>query len=143
MAANQQKRLDDLAEELTRRLGIPFIAAGNGTITFRDRMRVTDWAVPLMFDGHAARDQDAIIPVGFVGHLLWPTLHTSRRTRRERPWWYCKMNLRTAEAMVEALREDDEHPLDDARTWVIGQDVLLDDMLALAEPGGDESRRVA
>jgi hypothetical protein len=142
MGTHQQRRLDDLAEELTRRLGIPFVAAGNGTIAFRDRMRITDWAVPLMFDGHVARDQDAIIPLDFVGHLLWPTLQVSRANRRERPWWYCKMNLRTAEAMVEALREDDEHPLDEGRTWVIGRDVLLDELVA-AEPAPRKRRRVA
>ena len=141
MPANQQRRLDDLAEELTRRLGIPFVAAGNGTIAFRDRMRITDWAVPLMFDGHASRDQDAIIPTDFVGHLLWPTLHAARASRRERAWWYCKMSARTAAAMVEALREDDEHPADDG-SWVIGRDVLLDELLEPAATG-KRGRRVA
>ena len=141
MAAHQQKRLEDLAEELTRRLGIPFVAAGNGTIAFRNKMRVTDWAVPLMFDGHAARDQDAIIPLDFVGHLLWPTLQSSRATRNERPWWICRMNLRTAAAMVDALREDDEHPLGDG-SWVIGEDVLLDDPAPVAQPTR-QGRRVA
>ena len=142
MAANNQKRLDDLAEELTRRLGIPFVAAGNGTIAFRDRMRVTDWAVPLMFDGHAARDHDAVIPLDFVGHLLWPTLHCSRASRRERPWWYCKMNASTAEAMVDALREDDDHPMDEGG-WVIGRDVLLDELPAPAAKNTRQGRHVA
>ncbi len=142
MAANQQQRLDDLAEELTRRLGIPFVAAANGTIAFRDRMRITDWAVPLMFDGHAARDQDAIVPTGFVGHLLWPTLHASRTIRRERAWWYCKMNVRTAAAMVEALREDDDHPMDEGG-WIIGRDVLLEELLEPAQASSKRGRRVA
>ena len=141
MATNQQRRLDELAEELTRRLGIPFVAAGNGTIAFRDGMRITDWAVPLVFDGHAARDQDAIIPLDFVGHLLWPTLHASRANRRERAWWYCKMNARTAQAMLDALREDDEHPVEEGG-WVIGHDVLLDDLLPPTETPR-KKRRVA
>jgi hypothetical protein len=136
MAAHQQKRLEDLAEELTRRLGIPFVTAGNGTIAFRDRMRITDWAVPLMFDGHAARDQDAIIPTDFVGHLLWPALQASRTNRRERSWWYCKMNARTAQAIVEALREDDEHPMDEGG-W------SLEDLLVPTETAPRQGRRVA
>jgi hypothetical protein len=88
MAGNTAQRLDGLAEELTRRLSIPFRATTEGKIVFRDKLRVTDWAVPLMFDGHVARDQDALVPVDFVGHLLWPALHASRTTRGERPWWY-------------------------------------------------------
>jgi hypothetical protein len=141
MAVQQQQRLDDLAEELTRRLSIPFQAASNGTIGFRDRLRVTDWAVPMMFDGHARRDRDALIPTDFIGHLLWPTLAATKGTSKERPWWSCKLTLKTAEAMVEALRADDERDDDHEEEWVIGRDVLLDKVEPLAQPA--RRRRVA
>jgi len=143
MAVKEQQRLDDLAEELTRHLGIPFRAANNGTVVFRDRLRVTDWAVPLMFDGHAARDHDALIPTDFVGHLLWPALRVTRGSREERPWWYCTLNLRTAEALVEALREEDQGVDEDhSREWVIGRDVLLEEVFP-SEPAPAKRRRVA
>jgi hypothetical protein len=127
MAANDTRRLDTLAEELTRRLGIPFRPTTNGTIVFRDKLRVTDWAVPLMFDGHAARDHDALIPTDFVGHLLWPTLRASREVRNERPWWYCTMSVKVANALLDVLREDDDEPLDDGG-WLVGRDVLLEEV---------------
>ncbi|MCA1692269.1 MAG: hypothetical protein LC733_08755 [Actinobacteria bacterium] len=138
----QRKRLNEFADELTRRLGIPFVVAGNGAITFRDRLRVTDWAVPLMFDGHVARDHDSLVPTDFVGHLLWPALQASRSGRNERPWWSCTLSPRTAAALVEALQEEDE-AIDDSGTWVIGRDVLLDDMVHAVEPLPKQRRRVA
>lgn len=125
MAARPAQALEDLAEELTRRLTIPFHADANGTITFRDRLRVTDWAVPLIFDGHAARDRDALIPLDFVGHALWPTLHATRRAAAEQPWWRCTMPAAVARAIVESLADEDEHPLDEG-VWKIGLDVLLE-----------------
>ena len=140
MAAQQQQRLEALAEELTRALGIPFVVAGKGTIAFRDRLRVTDWAVPLMFDGHAKRKNDALVPADFVGHLLWPALHASRATRYQRSWWTCTLDAKTAEALAEALTADEE-PLETDGTWVIGRDVLLED--AYAGPAATSGRRVA
>lgn len=132
------EHLEDVAEELTRRLSIPFAATSSGTIAFRDKLRVTDWAVPLMFDGHAARDRDALIPTDFVGYLLWPTLKPSRSGRSERPWWYCSMKRATADALLEALREDDDMPLDDEGDWVIGRDVFLEDVFP--EPAARSAR---
>jgi hypothetical protein len=140
MAATQDQRLDELAEELTRRLSIPFRATGN-LIGFREKFRVTDWAVPLMFDGHAARHHDALIPIDFVGHVLWPALRASRSGSHDRPWWYCTLSLPVAEALVEALREDDDQPMGDDG-WVIGRDVLLEDVFP-AEPAPLKRRRVA
>jgi hypothetical protein len=125
MAVNTAQRLDDLAEELTRRLSIPFAATTSGTIAFRDKLRVTDWAVPLMFDGHVRRDHDTIVPVDFVGHVLWPALRSTRSKNGERPWWHCTLTRQAAEALVEALREEDERADDDGN-WVIGRDVLLE-----------------
>ena len=138
MAVNSGQRLDDLAEELTRRLGIPFRGTTNGTVVFRDKLRVTDWAVPLMFDGHVSRDQDALVPMDFVGHLLWPNLRSSRGHHGERPWWYCTLTVAAAEALVDAVRDYDERPNDESN-WVIGRDVLLEDAFPVASPG----RRVA
>ena len=139
MAVNTQE-LDDLAEELTRRLGIPFRPTTNGTVVFRDRLRVTDWAVPLMFDGHIARNHDALVPMDFIGHLLWPNLRASRSKNGERPWWYCTLTAQSATALVEALRDEDERPNDDGN-WVIGRDVLLED--AFPTPAATKRRRVA
>lgn len=139
MARQNIEHLEDLAEELTRRLSIPFAATSSGTIGFRDKLRVTDWAVPLMFDGHAARDRDALVPTDFVGYLLWPALRPSHAGRNERPWWYCTMKTGTAEALIDALREDDDEPLEDGDGWVIGRDVLLEDVF----PEPATTRRVA
>ena len=141
MARQNIEHLEDLAEELTRRLSIPFAVTSTGTIVFRDKLRVTDWAVPLMFDGHAARDRDALIPTDFVGYLLWPTLKPSRSSHNDRPWWYCTMKPATAEALLEALREDDDEPLVDEGDWVIGRDVLLEDVFP--KPAVAPRRRVA
>jgi hypothetical protein len=139
MAVNTQE-LDDLAEELTRRLGIPFRPTTNGTVVFRDRLRVTDWAVPLMFDGHIARNHDALVPMDFIGHLLWPNLRASRSKSGERPWWYCTLTGPAAKALVEALRDEDDRPNDEGN-WVIGRDVLLED--AFPMPAATKGRRVA
>ncbi len=143
MALSHQHRLEELAEELTRRLSIPFKAAANGTITFRDKLRVTDWAVPLMFDGHARREDDALIPTDFVGHVLWPALKVSRTRGGDRPWWYCMLREPVAQALVESLQDDEEHPLDDG-IWQIGRDVLLEEVFPPAAASqGPARRRVA
>ena len=126
MAVYDPERLENLAEELTRRLSIPFVATTAGTIVFRDKLRITDWAVPLMFDGHAVRDGDAVIPTDFVGHLLWPALRPVRSGGGERPWWYCTLKPAAAEALAESLREDDDMPLQD-EGWVVGRDFMLED----------------
>jgi hypothetical protein len=125
MAKYRLEQLEELADELTRRLGIPFQASTDGTIGFSGKLRVTDWAVPLLFDGHAARDHDSIIPTDFVGHVLWPTLKAVWSGRKERPWWYCTMQPHVAEALLEELRDDagDDY---EAGAWVVGEDVLLD-----------------
>ncbi len=140
--AEKTQRLEDLAEELTRRLSIPFQATTNGTIVFRDKLRVTDWAVPLMFDGHVKRDHDALVPMDFVGHLLWPALRTSRSKSGERPWWYCTLTAQAAQALVDELRNDDERPNDDGN-WVIGRDVMLEDAFPIAAPQAPRRRHVA
>ena len=127
MAQTHLDELEDLADELTRRLGIPFQASTDGTIVFQGKLRVTDWAVPLLFDGHAARDDDAIIPTDFVGQVLWPTLRVSRSGRKDRPWWYCTMAPKVARAIVEELRGDDVESAEEG-AWVVGQDVLLESM---------------
>ena len=117
--------LDDLAEELTRRLSIPFKPGPRGTVVFRQKLRITDWAVPLIFDGHARREREAVIPTDFVGHALWPTLKASRPPAGERRWWQCEMPAGVARAIVESMQDEDEHPLDDG-VWRIGMDVLLE-----------------
>jgi hypothetical protein len=124
LTAHSQRQLDAFAEELTRRLGIPFDATPR-EIVFRERLRITDWAVPLLFDGHAQREDDAIIPTDFIGHVLWPALRPYRQGRN-RTWWYCALSPQAAGAILQTLREEDDYPLDEGG-WVIGDDVVLDD----------------
>lgn len=127
MSTQDSQHLEDLAEELTRRLGIPFTAAARA-IAFRDRLRITDWAVPLMFEGHARRDDDAVIPTDFVGHALWPALRPMRNSRSERSWWYCNLSPTAAEAIIDALQDEDEYAPNEG--WVVGHDVLLDEVFS-------------
>jgi len=117
--------LDDLAEDLTRVLNIPFKATGRGTVVFREPLRVTDWSVPMIFDGHAARDGDALVPTGFVGHALFAALRSTARSGDGRPWWTCTLSEHGARAIVEAV----DQPEDEG--WLIGLDVLLDDRTPL------------
>ena len=113
--------LDDLAEDLTRVLNIPFKATGRGTVVFREPLRVTDWSVPMIFDGHAARDGDALVPTDFVGHVLFAALRSTAMGGDGRPWWTCALSEHAANAVVEAV----DQPEDEG--WLIGLDVLLDD----------------
>lgn len=133
---------DDLAEELTRRLSIPFKPGPHGAIVFRQRLRITDWAVPLIFDGHARRDREAVIPTDFVGQALWPALKATRPAAGERRWWQCEMPAGVAEAIVESMQDEDEHPLDDG-VWRIGMDVLLEEAPAAAPSAKRPRRRAA
>lgn len=124
MSAAQPQHLEDLAEALTRRLGIPFYA-GARAVVFRDRLGITDWAVPLIFDGHARFDGGTVVPVDFAAHALWPALRP-RRQGRGPTWWSCNLSPRAAEAILESLAEDEPVALDDG---VDDTDLLLDDLL--------------
>ena len=104
--------LNDLAEDLTRVLNIPFRATARG-IVFREPLRVTDWSVPMIFDGHAAREGDGLVPKDFVGHALFASLRSSSKGGDRRPWWSCTLSAHAAGAIIEAI---------------IGSDVLLDDL---------------
>jgi hypothetical protein len=104
--------LQALAAELTQYLGIPFEETHRATIGFR-HLRLTDWAVPMIFDGHVQREGEGLVPVDFVAHALWPHLHCGLRVRGRRPWWSCELGPAVAVALLEALREDDL-PADDA-----------------------------
>lgn len=100
--------LDGLAERLTRHLGIPFRPTTKGTVVFRDRLRTTDWAVPLMFDGHAAREDDgAIVPTDFVGHALWPHLRSATQVRTGRQRWTCSLEPHVAQSLLDELASDE------------------------------------
>src|SRR3990170_596067 len=70
-------QLEDLAENLTRRLGVPFTPNKKGGVGFRDPLRLTSWSVPLVFDGHAAWDHGSLVPTDFVGHVLWAALRAT------------------------------------------------------------------
>ena len=130
--------LDDLAEDLTRVLNIPFRATGRG-IVFREPLRVTDWSVPMIFDGHAARTGDALVPTDFVGHALFASLKASSKGGDRRPWWSCTLSEHAARAIVDAVEDNG----DDG--WLIGSDVLLDDLEpeVVARPALPLARRVA
>ena len=120
--------LDDLAEDLTRVLNIPFRPTGRGRITFREPLRVTDWSVPMIFDGHAARDGDALVPTDFVGYVLFASLRSTAKGSEGRPWWTCTLSDHAARAIVEAVEQTEDEG------WLIGMDVLLDDLTPVVAP---------
>ncbi len=114
------QRLEDLAENLTRRLGVPFRPNGKGGVGFREPLRITSWSVPLVFDGHAAWDHGSLIPTDFVGHVLWAHLRSTVGRDDPRPYWHCNLTEAAGNAIVEHLTEEDA-----GDGWVIGEDVLL------------------
>jgi hypothetical protein len=120
--ASISQRLEDLADDVTRRLGIPFRATSRGVVSFREPLRITSWSVPLVFDGHAAWDRGSLVPTDFVGHLLWANLKSTSGRDDPRPWWHCSLSESAAAALVGHF---DDHEAG-ADTWVIGRDVLLE-----------------
>jgi hypothetical protein len=52
------------------------------------------------------------------------------------------MNVKVADALLDALREDDDEPLDDGG-WLVGRDVLLEDVFPTAATTATRRRRVA
>lgn len=104
--------LDDLAERLTRHLGIAFHPTPQATLESRRGMRIGDWAVPLLFDGHASDDDGTLLPVDFVGHALWPHLRAEDPEGGRRRW-SCTLPAQVVLAMLEFLTEgeadDDGH----------------------------------
>jgi hypothetical protein len=119
------QRLEDLSEDLTRRLGIPFRPNAKGGIAFREPLRITSWSVPLVFDGHAAWDNGSLVPTDFVGHALWAALRSTAGRDDPRPWWHCNMSEYAAQAVLEHLTDHDT-----GDGWVIGYDVLLEPSLS-------------
>ena len=114
------QRLEDLAESLTRRLGVPFRPNPKGGVSFRDPLRITSWSVPLVFDGHAAWDHGSLVPTDFVGHVLWAHLRATVGRDDQRPYWHCNLPEVAVTAIIEHLTEEDS-----GDGWVIGEDVLL------------------
>ncbi len=113
--------LEDLAENLTRRLGVPFRPNPKGGIAFREPLRLTSWSVPLVFDGHAAWDHGSLVPTDFVGHVMWAALRSTSGRDDPRPYWHCNLAESAAQAIIEHLTEQDS-----GDGWVIGEDVLLE-----------------
>lgn len=132
-------RLDDVADDLTRVLNIPFRATGRGAIAFREPLRVTDWSVPMIFDGHVVRDGDGLVPTDFVGHVLFGALRSTSKGGDGRPWWSCSLSEHAARAVVEAVEDTGDEG------WLIGSDVLLDDVQPqpVARPRRPLARKVA
>ncbi|MEA2827837.1 MAG: hypothetical protein QOG43_2276 [Actinomycetota bacterium] len=118
--AIKQAELNDLAEDLTRALSIPF-KAHRGSITFRGPLRVTDWSVPLVFDGHCRLDRGGLIPATFAGHVLWAALRASKKDEDNRPWWTCNLSPAAASAIVDSVE------VEEIDGWAIGTDILLED----------------
>lgn len=135
--------LEDLAEDLTRRLGIPFRSNPKGGACFREPLRITSWSVPLVFDGHAAWANGSLVPTDFVGHVLWGSLRAVAGHDDARPWWHCNLSEHAAHEVIDHLSEREP-----GEGWVIGDDVLLDSPLT-PEPSQTRgaarrrSRRVA
>ena len=119
--AIKQAQLDDLADDLTRVLSIPFKATSRGNIAFRGPMRVTDWSVPLVFDGHCRLDRGGLIPASFAGQVLWAALRASKKDEDNRPWWTCTLSPAAAAAIVESVE------VEEIEGWAIGIDILLED----------------
>jgi len=115
------QRLEDLSEDLTRRLGVPFRPNAKAGIAFREPLRITSWSVPLVFDGHAAWDNGSLVPTDFVGHVLWAALRSTAGRDDPRPWWHCTLSEHGAAEILEHLAETDS-----GDGWVIGDDVLLE-----------------
>jgi len=134
--------LEDLAENLTRRLGVPFRPNPKGGIAFREPLRLTSWSVPLVFDGHAAWDHGSLVPTDFVGHVLWAALRATAGRDDPRPYWHCNLSESAGDAIIEHLADQDS-----GDGWVIGEDVLLqppvDAEPAKVKPFGRRSHRVA
>jgi len=134
--AIKQEHLDDLAEDLTRVLSIPFKASSRGSISFRDPLRVTDWSVPLVFDGHCRLD-GGLIPTTFAGHVLWAALRSSRKADETRAWWTCTLTPAAAAAIIESVE------VEELEGWSIGVDILLDEVEAEAALASVSPIRIA
>jgi hypothetical protein len=131
-------QLDDLAENLTRRLGVPFRPNNKGGVSFRDPLRLTSWSVPLVFDGHAAWDHGSLVPTDFVGHVLWAALRSTVGRDDPRPYWHCNLTEYAGQAIVDHLTEQDA-----GDGWVIGEDVLLKPPAEPAKPRAKRRFNVA
>jgi len=120
--AIKQAHLENLADDLTQVLSIPFKATSRGSITFRDPLRVTDWSVPLVFDGHCELlDRGGLAPSSFAGHVLWAALRASKKEGDTRPWWTCTLTAAAATAIIESVE------VEELEGWAIGVDVLLEE----------------
>ncbi len=131
--------LDDLAEEVTRALNIPFRATGRASIVFREPLRVTDWSVPMILGGHVVRDGDFPVPTDFVGHALFAGLRVTARDGGGRPSWSCILSEHAARAIVEAVEDTGNEG------WLVGRDVLLDAAarVAVSRPSLPRPHKVA
>lgn len=130
------QRLEELAEDLTRRLGIPFRPNAKGGVAFREPLRITSWSVPLVFDGHAAWDHGSLVPTDFVGHVLWAALRSTSGRDDARPFWHCNLSEHGCTAILDHLLGDDA-----GDGWVIGDDVLLETPPAAPAPAPRPQRR--
>jgi hypothetical protein len=134
--AIKQAELEDLAEDLTRVLSIPFKATSRGSITFRDPLRVTDWSVPLVFDGHCRLD-GGLVPTTFAGHVLWAALRSTKKADETRAWWTCTLTPAAAAAIIESVE------VEELEGWAIGVDVLLDEVEVVHELASVSPIRIA
>lgn len=134
--ATSSEALEDLAEDLTRRLGVPFRPGPKGGIAFREPLRITSWSVPLVFDGHAAWDHGSLVPTDFVGHVLWAALRSTSGRDDPRPYWHCNLTEHGAAAILEHLAGDDT-----GDGWIIGEDVLLESPMSVEPTSPKPFRR--
>ncbi len=134
--ATKTDRMEDLAENLTRRLGVPFRPSPKGGIAFREPLRLTSWSVPLVFDGHAAWDHGSLVPTDFVGHVLWAALRATAGRDDPRPYWHCNLTVGAADAIIEHLTDEDA-----GDGWVIGEDVMLEPTASAEAPRPKPFRR--
>jgi hypothetical protein len=100
--ATSPPSLEELADDLSQFLGIPFRPEGD-FLCFPRPLRLTDWSVPMIFDGHVARRDDELVPVDFVGHVLWAHLDAWQPEGESRSWWSCRFTPWAAVAILEHL----------------------------------------
>lgn len=113
---SSSNRPESIARDVSNALGIAF-ESSSGAVAFARPLRLTEWSVPLIFDGHLAHRGGTLVPADFVGHVLWAGLRKLADTPDpddSRSWWTCELSAFAAQAIVDdCLGIDDEASLYD------------------------------
>lgn len=112
--------LESLAQDVSGALGIAFRATSTG-VAFAQPLPLVEWSVPLIFDGHLAHRGGSLVPVDFVGHVVWAGL-CRVADGDDRSWWSCELSAFAAQTIVDDYLGVDEivvvdEELDDCPDW--------------------------